>query len=375
MSEPQILTNPGKSENVARQASLADAIAANLTSGRQGADTAKPKEQPAREPERAPIEEVRAEAPEPVSEVREQQSEPDALQGQEATHEASDTYRLADFAEAAELSEQELLERFQVEVKGQDGTRQTTLKDVLNGYQFDAANTQRAQEIAEQRRQLDARVGEVSQMHERADAVLQVQWNDANEKEQALDHQYRAVNWAALQAKQDGSYADMEAQFSRARQELTRDREKLQNAYTEVQRQKQALLEKQQAELVPQAREKLFDLIPEWRDESRAQREAVEAGRHMIDRYGLTPEEVNKANDPRMIAAMRRLWVLEQQASGVPLAEKKVKKAPKVVKPGQAAERQGAKQERLKQLRGRLKRSGKRNDLAALVLESRIRGK
>jgi len=95
----------------------------------------------------------------------------------------------------------------------------------------------------------------------------------------------------------------------------------------------------------------------------------------MIDRYGLTPEEVNKANDPRMIAAMRRLWVLEQQASGVPLAEKKVKKAPKVVKPGQAAERQGAKQERLKQLRGRLKRSGKRNDLAALVLESRIRGK
>lgn len=374
MSEPQILTNPGKSENVARQASLADAIAANLTSGRQGAGTADLKEQPAREPERAPIEEVSA-APETDSEDREQQSGEDNQQGSVEAEEVSNTYRLADFAEAAEISEKELLKRLEVEVQEGDTRKTTTLEDVLNSHQFVGSTTKRAQEIAEQRRQLDARVGEVSQMHERADAVLQVQWNDANEKEQALDHQYRAVNWAALQAKQDGSYADMEAQFSRARQELTRDREKLQNAYTEVQRQKQALFEKQQAEAVPQAREKLFDLIPEWRDESRAQREAVEAGRHMIDRYGLTPEEVNKANDPRMIAAMRRLWVLEQQASGVPLAEKKVKKAPKVVKPGQAAERQGAKQERLKQLRGRLKRSGKRNDLAALVLESRIRGK
>lgn len=367
------ITNPGRSVNVAKQTSLADAIAANLTASRQGDEVPQPQQQPKPEPEPRPR------APEPVAEpepapepaAAETQAEGEVPDAIEAPDEAPERFTLADFAEAAEIDVEALADQLEVEVTGQDGTERASLKDVLNGYRWNAANTQRAQEIAEQRRQLDGQLEQINADHTRLNALLGVQFQDVEAEEQALDQQYRAVNWAGLQARADGSYADQEAQFSRSRQDLQRRKDKLAGAWQTAQQQATELAERQQAENLPRAREQMLTMIPEWRDEKRAMAESADVTRYVSESFGVTPEEQSKIADPRVIAAMRRLWVLDKQATGVPLAAKKVKTAPKAMTPGRAAAKQGAREETRKKLAGRLKRSGKRSDLAALILEGR----
>lgn len=367
------ITNPGVSGNVAKQTSLADAIAANLTASRtepepqplQQQAKPGPGSEPSPEPEPAPEPKQ-----EPEAAVTTTDGEaPDTPEQDDST--TSGRYTLADFADAAELDVDSLIERLDVEVTKDGETTTTNLADVLKGYRWDAVNTQRAQDIAERRRQADARLQEFTTAKTQLDALLGMQFDEVVAEEQALDQQYRAVNWAGLQARQDGSYADTEAQFSRARDELRRRKDKLAQTWTQAQQQAEELTKRQQAEALPRQRAELLERIPEWRDDKRAREESEKLTRYVADTWGFTPEEQSQITDPRTIAAMRRLWVLEEQAKGVPLAQKKVKTAPKVLKPGQKAAREDGRAEVRRKLQGRLKRSGHRNDLAALILESR----
>lgn len=367
------ITNPGTSENVQKQASLADAIAANLTAARTESEPPQPPQQAERRPEPeppAPEPEVTPEpTPDPVA--TETQAEGDLPDAGETPYEAPDRFTLADFAEAADLDVDALVERLEVEVPGQDGTQRANLKDVLNGYRWNAANTQRAQEIAEQRKQLDQKLEEINADHSRLNTLLGVQFQDVEAEETALQAQYDAVDWAALQQQANGSFADTEAQFSRRRADIQRKKDRLANAWRDAQQQAKELAERQQAEDLPKAQKRLFEMIPEWRDEKRAVAESSEVTRYVSESFGFTPQEQSKIVDPRIIAAMRRLWVLEKQASGVPLAEKKVKSAPKALKPGRASASQDARTEVKKKLASKLRRSGRRDDLAAFILESR----
>lgn len=373
---PAKMTSPGASENLAKQQSLAEAIASNLGAGRQEAESAPSPEQPERTPEPAPR------APEPVAEP-EPRPEPLAAETQQAegepkpdtseTPETPDRYTLDDFAAAAELDADALLDRFELEVPDKDGTRRATLKDVLNGYRWDAANTQRAQEIAEQRKRIDAERAEVEQAHQKVNAMLGAQFQDVEAEETALKQQYDTVDWDGLRAKGSGAYADAQAQFRAASDLIETRKRRIADSWTQAQKHASDLAERQQAEAAPKARAKLLELVPEWGEDGRYQSEIPEITRWVQDTYGFSPDEQSKITDPRTIAAMRRLWVLESQArAGGTIAEKKLKTAvPKVLKPGQQRASQDGRQAARQKLAGRLRRSGRSQDLAALILHDR----
>lgn len=368
---PDKMTNPGRSENLAKHQSLAEAIASNLTAGREEAeratnsDTQDQKSIANVEPIKAPEKDIEI----AESEIREEVASQDAgTVAEETSREDSLRYTLDDFASAAELPSEELAKLLDVEVSSNDGTQRISLHDVIRGYRYEAANTRRAQEIAEERRKVDTRLGELNQLHDQATAVLQSQWSELDTEQNALDQQYRAVNWAGLQAKQDGSYADTEAQFSRARSEIQARRDRLQNAYANVQQQRQELAQRQQSEVLPKARERMLDLIPEWRDQTRFETESAEVARFVTDRYGFKAEDIAGVTDPRVIQVLHRLWTLERQAGDVPIAQKKVAKAPKVVKPGQQKGQQNAREAARQKIANRLRKSGSRNALAELIL-------
>lgn len=374
MNAPVRPTVPGRSENIAKQTSLADAIAANLTAGRQEAEPIPPPKQP--EPRPEPVRQESDPVVEPESEseplAAESTAEGDLPDATESAYEAPERFTLQDFADAAELDVDTLVKRLEVEVPGKEGREQANLEDVLNGYRWNSANTQRAQEIAEQRKQIDARVKEIEETHEKAKVLLGTQFQDTEADEAEIERHYQSVDWAALQARQDGSYADAEMRFRKARDLIESRKQRLANSWVEHQEQAKALADRQKADELPKKRDQLLELIPEWQDADRSQKEIQEITRYVSDKFGISPDEQAAITDPRTIAAMRRLWVLERQATGVPIAQKKVKAAvPKVLKPGQQANQQAGREQAKQKLANRLRRTGKRQDLAALILQQR----
>jgi len=366
-ASPTPVTNPGRSENVALQTSLAEAISSNLTASRQEAEQATAPEQakPAPEPEpKAPEpERQELEAPEP-------QADGEVHEPEEDSDDVADRYTIADFAEATGLEPSALSERLEVEVMRDGEARKLPLKEVLDGYRWNAANTQRAQDIAEQRRAIDEQKQAVASMHEQAQAVMQVQWQDLATEEAALEQQRAAMPWEALRARGDGSYADAEAQFNRRKQDLDARKSKVENAYTNVMQQRQELAQRQQSEELPKQREAMLNMIPAWRDEKVMSRDAPEMARFVHEKFGITPQETANLTDARVVYAMHRLWQLESQTSDAAVKAKKVKIPPKSMKPGTRTAKKTAANERREKAAAKLQRSGKRSDLAALVFEN-----
>ena len=386
-STPAPVTNPGRSENIAKQQSLADAIAKNLTEGREAAEAAargeKPQEQerrapePVQEQEQVPEREQSAEPQEQRAELepREEGEGQDSI-ATDASDETPGSWTLSDFAEAADVDVETLMSRLQVEVKEGDKVRTANLADVLNGYRWNAVNTQRAQEIADARREIEtqqqgmqARLAEITDMHDRAESVVRSEWELVTKAEEALRARYDAEPWAELQARADGSYADTEARYIKANNELHARKTRLQESFNRVQQERQELAQRQQAEVIPQQRAKMLELIPEWRDSERFESDKGKMVEHAVKRYGWTEQELGNITDARIVAALHRLWTLETQASKAGIAEKVVRKAPVMLPPGQRAAKGSAKKERVDKMRRKLKASGRAADLASLVRE------
>lgn len=391
-STPAQMTNPGKSDNLQQRHSLAEAIAANLTEGREAneararGEEPKPREERAPEPRRAEPVIEQEQGPErgQSAEPQEQQADPEPREegeGQDsiadgAGDETPGSWSLSDFAEAAEVDVDTLLQRLEVEVKDGDKTRTANLGDVLNGYRWNAVNTQRAQEIADARREIETqqqglqtRLAEIADMHDRAESVVRSEWDIVTEAEQALRARYDAEPWAELQAQANGSYADTEARYIKANNELQARKARLQESYERVQRERQELAQRQQSEVLPQQRARMLEMIPTWQDSERMDAEKVQMVEHAVKRYGWTEQELGNITDARIIAALHRLWTLETQASKAGIAEKVVRKAPVMLPPGQRAAKGSAKKERVDKLKRRLHRSGKARDLASLIGE------
>lgn len=367
------MTNPGRSENLQKSASLADAIAANLTAARQEAEPPPSPQQPEPRPEPAqPAPEPVAEPePTPEPEAAESTAEGNPPDATEPAYEAPERFTLHDFAEAAEIDVDSLVKRLEVEVTGKGGAEKANLEDVLAGYRWNSANTQRAQELAEQRKQLEARITEIQADHEKVNVMLGAQFQGVEAQEAEIQRQYESVDWNALRARQDGSFADAEAQFRQARDRVEAEKKRLAGSWVEAQESAKELATRQQAEAAPRVREQLLEMVPEWRDDTRAESELKEITSYVSETFGIAPEEQSKVNDPRTIAAFRRLWVLEQQASRASLAEKKVKAVPRALKPGQQSGQQDGREQAKQKLARRLRSSGKATDLAALLLQQR----
>ena len=89
---------------------------------------------------------------------------------------------------------------------------------------------------------------------------------------------------------------------------------------------------KRAQENLREASAKLPDLIPQWRDASRAEKEKKELAQYLFNN-GYSAEEVTRADDPRAISISYKAWKYDQLQ-----AKRKQAKpvAPTVTKPGPA---------------------------------------
>ena len=301
------------------------------------------------EKEQAPIE-AEAEEEAPVEETEAEE---------EATDEAPD-----DQAEEAEQSEEdEVPAILKLKVNGEEVEK--PLDEVVALAQQGLDYTQKTQQVAEQRKELEAYAEQIKAQEQAFQEQMQLN-NVLIEdvaKITALDqqlNQYANVNWQQLS---DSDFVEAQKLFFTYNQ-LQTERS---NLVSQFEAKKQEVVQKQtqlMAEKIAKGKEILAKEIPNWSPETN--QALLSTGKD----YGFTDAELNAIVDPRHVKVLHDAmqWRKLQQKDSI--VKKKVSSAKPVVKPG-AKDTKAEANSNVRQLRESLRKTGK-SDMAAKLIENML---
>lgn len=248
--------------------------------------------------------------------------------------------------------------KVKTKIDGQEGAAK--FADLLKNYQIQGHAENKAREVAERERAIQARAQEVEQQ---AQQRLQHLEQLATVASQELMREYQSIDWNALRQADPGQYAALRADFQERNA-------KLQGVYQNIQQQnaqREAQAERSRAEALAREAERLPSLIPEWKDDAtkaRESRELMEWGQ----KIGYAPEVLQRLNTSTAldIATFRKAMLYDKLQSSKPDVENKVRTAPKLVKPGQTQAQSAA--QKLSNLKQAVKKSGGNQDAVAAYL-------
>ena len=279
------------------------------------------------------------------------------VESEEATDDNPD-----DQAEEDEQSEDEVPALLKLKVNGEDVEK--PLDEVVALAQQGLDYTQKTQQVAEQRKELDAYAEQIK-MQEQA-FQEQMQLNNVLIEDVAkitsLDqqlNQYANVNWQQLS---DNDFVEAQKLFFSYNQ-LQTERSQL---VSQFEAKKQQVVQKQSqlmAEKIAKGKEVLAKEIPNWSPETN--QALLSTGKD----YGFSDAELNSIVDPRHVKVLHDAmqWRKLQQNSVV---KKKVSNAKPVVKPGSKDTKAEANSNH-RQLRESLRKTGK-SDAAQKLIENML---
>jgi hypothetical protein len=245
-----------------------------------------------------------------------------------------------------------------VKIDGEE--KNVTADELVKSYQLEQAAQKRMQEAAEIRKNSEIEVAALAQQREQYAQALQSlesQLSSAEEKPQEY--------W-------DNLYSEDPMEYMRQR-EAYRDRkeamEKVKAEQVRVQEERQQeFVQQHQAHLVKE-QEKLLEALPEWKDPDVAAKEKQAIISYAQRNLGFSEAELSATSDSRAVLALRKAYLYDELMAKKPVAEKKVKKAPKVTKSGKPTTKAQANANRKKQALERLNKSGSKEDAVAVLLE------
>jgi hypothetical protein len=278
------------------------------------------------------------------------------VESEEATEESDDE------AEEEEQSQDEVPAILKLKVNGEDVEK--PLDEVVALAQQGLDYTQKTQQVAEQRKELEAYAQQI-QLQEQA-FQEQMQLNNVLIEDVAkitsLDqqlNQYANVNWQQLS---DNDFVEAQKLFFSYNQ-LQQERSAL---VSQFEAKKQQVVQKQSqlmAEKIAKGKEVLAKEIPNWSPETN--QALLSTGKD----YGFSDAELNSIVDPRHVKVLHDAmqWRKLQQNSVV---KKKVSNAKPVVKPGSKDTKAEANSNH-RQLRESLRKTGK-SDAAQKLIENML---
>jgi hypothetical protein len=227
----------------------------------------------------------------------------------------------------------------------------------VDGYQKGLDYTKKSQSVAEQRKAVEAERIAIEQAKQARDAYSQ----RLNLIEEFLSKQNEGEDLNALKEVDPIGYAVKVA-------ERTEREKQLAMVQAEQQRIAQQRIAEQQAQLqqrLHQEARRVAEVIPEYGDEKKSN-EVKRQIRDFAKEVGFTDQELAQAYDSRQVQV---LWMAAQYAKlqkQKPEVTKKVQDAPKMLRPGVAANQKNAADENVKKAHSQLRKSGKVSDAAAL---------
>ena len=298
-----------------------------------------------------PVEEPQEEAEVPTEETSE---DTDA----EPTEESEEPE-----AEEEEQSEDEVPAILKLKVNGEEVEK--PLEEVVALAQQGLDYTQKTQQVAEQRKELEAYAESIKAQEQAFQEQMQLN-NVLIEdvaKITALDqqlNQYANVNWQQLS---DSDFVEAQKLFFTYNQ-LQTERS---NLVSQFEAKKQQAVQKQtqlMAEKIAKGKEILAKEIPNWSPETN--QALLSTGKD----YGFSDAELNAIVDPRHVKVLHDAmqWRKLQQKDSI--VKKKVSSAKPVVKPG-AKDTKAEANSNVRQLRESLRKTGK-SDMAAKLIENML---
>lgn len=208
-----------------------------------------------------------------------------------------------------------------IKVNGEE--REMTVREAFDKVQKGEAADQKFQEAAEIRKQYESRNAQLEQTE--------------NEYRQGID---AIAKQTAQQGQQQFGYKDQA--YWDALREADIDQWNTEKHELRDWQDKQAIIQQEQTRMHQQQKlreeARLLERIPEWKDPAIRAAETQQLVEH-AQSVGYTTQEITTSLDSRMVGLVRDSHLLKKmladQASKKPLAAKKIKAAPKMVKSGQ----------------------------------------
>lgn len=188
-----------------------------------------------------------------------------------------------------------------VKVKVDGKEEVVPLKDIVNGFQFNKANTIKAQQLSEERKQFEQlKTGVTAEYTKRLDNVQKL--TDVLANKFLAD--YNQVNWEKLRQEAPGEYAALQQDFN-ARKAQLQDVFVALDSEQQTIAQEQAQVQQQtwNAHLETQAN-KVIENNPDWRDLDKF-KTAMSGLTKFVSAYGFTPEEFQSVYDARLIELIK----------------------------------------------------------------------
>lgn len=258
--------------------------------------------------------------------------------------------------EETEYEEEAVEESPKYRVKANGEELEVSLDELLNGYSRTADYQKKTQSLAEQRKAVEAersKIEETARVRDTYAQRLQV-------IEQLLQQQSGTENLAELRENDPIAYALAIADRSEKEKQLSAIQAERQRVQQEQAQQQSQVLQSH----IQQEQQKLVELIPEFRDDAKA-----EVIRRDIRSYaksiGFSDQELSQVYDSRAVSALYKSMMYDKLVAGKPGAHKKVQSAPKTLKPG-TSNPKSSEQEAKKKDFERLRQSGNKKDAARL---------
>ena len=256
----------------------------------------------------------------------------------------------------SEVEEEELEEpqRFKVKAAGEE--KEVTLDELMQGYQLGADYTKKTQELAENRKAVEAEARAIIEAKQVRDTYAQ--------RLQAIEQfltqgQDSSEDLANMKENDPIGYAVKVAELTEKKEQLAQVRAEQER----IAQQQQADRQQEMARLVQQEATKLSQVLPEFSDPTKGEQIRNEI-RNYGKSVGFTEQELSQVYDSRHVLMLHKAMMYDKLQKSKPQVTKKVAQAPKMVKSGTKV-KEGNRDIRKQQL-NKLKQTGKVRDAAAL---------
>jgi len=268
-----------------------------------------------------------------------------------------------DEVEEEDSEEEQPVKAIKLKVNGEEIEK--PLDEIVALAQQGLDYTQKTQQVAEQRKELEALQEQIiaQQQELQQGAQLSGALVEDVAKITSLDQQlaqYQNVDWQRLSDSNVVEAQKLFFQYNQLQQERS-------NAVSQFEAKRQQALSQQQqiiADKVQKGREQLAKEIPNWSQETT--QEIVSVGKE----YGFTDNELNAIIDPRHVRVLHDAMQWRKLKSKNSVTKKKVASAKPVVKPGSKDPSKVA-NSNVTKIREQLRKSGK-SELASKLIENML---
>lgn len=231
--------------------------------------------------------------------------------------------------------------RYKVKVNGEE--LEVTLDELQKGYMMGKDYTQKTMNLAEQRKQVEAKVADIdASLNDAREIIdLELEWFESEEAKELRDYD--------------------PDQYLKRFERIKTKAEKFEKLKAKRESEKTAI----QQEQIKKEQELLRQKIPDWLDDNTVQKEYPRLVESM-KQIGFSDAEMQSISDHRMMVLARKAMMYDQIMSQ-DITGKKVKAAPKSATPGTPKSPTEASDRKIKELREKVKQTGNMNSAAAAI--------